>query len=545
MLVSAGQSLIFLTIAYLIRYSFDVAVPAGDTYQLMLIGLGFLLLIGVNLGISLWTNRYTRKITTQVIYDLRNDLLNKCFSIPRSYYSETDQSRIHTSIVQDTQRLDLMNNTLVSRALPSLLIVLGLIIVMIYLNWILFIILVFTFAPMFYLSRLSKKSIQDEVNIYHRTLEDLSKGNLFILQTMDLIRIQAAEELEIQQQRGRHEEMRLRSYVLVWITAIYTSMMDGIISFSGIIILVVGGITVSMGLMTIGELISFYIVVSFLRNHLRNVMMVYPVVIEGDESLSTLYGILNIEETHPYHGTRQIPFEGGITLESVSFKYTDKQILHDVNLSIKAGNLVVIMGPNGAGKSTIAHLILGFYRPQDGKIWADNYFYDDLDITNLRKHFGVIQQDPVLFSGTVWENITYGQSKPDIDQVDWACQMATALEFVRKLPEGYNTLVGEKGVRLSGGQRQRIAIARALARNPKLLLLDEPTNNLDEESIEQVISNLRSLKYSPSILIISHDINIARSSDHIYLLDRGVVTREGNFYSLFETDQAPFKQPLD
>jgi len=524
-IISAGQSLIYLLIAYLVRYSFDQIISNGERNRLIVVGGILILIIGINIGITLWARYLTRRITTQVICDLRNELLTKFISLPRSYYTRADLSRLHTSIIQDTQRLDIMNNSIVTKALPSIVILIGLTGALVYLNWALFAVMIITILPLFIVSRLAKNRIQEQVSIYHRSLEKLSKGMLFILQTMDLILNQTAGQYELERQRNRHDEMRLRSFFLVWADAIYGSVTSGIVALSGIIILVVGGMAVGSKMMTLGELLSFYVVIAFMRSNLNAVMYSIPLIFEGDVSLTSLYNILNTKDSQPYHGQRKISFKGKITFEAVDFRYTDEQILHDVNLVIQPGTMVVLMGPNGVGKSTVAHLISGFYRPQGGYLFADGHPYDDLDIEYLRKYIGVVQQEPVIFSGTIWENITYGLSNASATEVEQACRLTTAYEFIQELPKGFNTRTGEGGVRLSGGQRQSIAIARALLRHPKLLILDEPTNHLDEVVMRQLMHNLKELESAPAILIITHVMEVARHAQLIYVMkSRGQIS---------------------
>ena len=181
-------------------------------------------------------------------------------------------------------------------------------------------------------------------------------------------------------------------------------------------------------------------------------------------------------------------------MQKVNFSYTEDRILNQVDLDLKPGSVVVLMGPNGSGKSTIANLILGLYRPQDGLIFAEEHRYEELDIRHLRKSFGVVQQDPVIFSGTIVENITYGNPEVSYEDVLIASKIATAYEFIKDLPDGFETLTGENGVLLSGGQCQRIAIARAMILKSKFVLLDEPTSALDISIQAQIIELLRGLQ---------------------------------------------------
>jgi ABC-type multidrug transport system fused ATPase/permease subunit len=278
--------------------------------------------------------------------------------------------------------------------------------------------------------------------------------------------------------------------------------------------------------MSLGAFLSFFVAVTFLNTYLQIIFSTIPQIIEGNESLNTLYDMICLEYKLPYNGLNEISFSGGICLESVSFGYKNEHLLKEINLSIRPSSIVILIGPNGTGKSTIVHLIMGFYRPQDGIVLADDHPYNNLDIISLRKHIGVVLQDPVIFSGTIRDNIAYGNPEASETDVEKACELAVALDFIKGLPQGFNTPVGEGGVLLSGGQRQRIVIARALLRKPKLLIFDEPTNHLDEPTVSRLLGNLKKLEESPAILIVTQDVNISNEAHVIYFLDeKGHITR--------------------
>ncbi|TMI85468.1 MAG: ATP-binding cassette domain-containing protein [Bacillati bacterium ANGP1] len=290
---------------------------------------------------------------------------------------------------------------------------------------------------------------------------------------------------------------------------------------SGIIILIVGGLSVARGSMTLGQLLSFYVAFGLLGTYLQTIGGAVPLVIAGNQSLTTLFNILRAEDEAPYSGSTRIAFQGKVSLESVTFHYKDQPVLYDVSLTLRPGAIVAIVGPNGAGKSTIVNLILGFYRPQHGQLRADGHPYSELDLADLRRQMGVVMQDPIIFAGTILENVTYGDPDLSAERVAEAARMATAEEFIGGLPSGYETFVGEGGALLSGGQRQRIAIARALARRPRVLILDEPTNHLDRAAVRQVMANLREIDTLPATLIISHDMDVIGDADIVYRLQEG------------------------
>ncbi len=525
--VSIGQSLIVLPIALLIRYVFDDLIPAGNLYVLTLVGLIIVLLYLANGGATLWTRRVILETTKIIIQQFRDEVLSKFYTFSRSYYSETDRSKLHTSMVQDTERLDIMTNALFAQLMPALFISLVLSAVLIYLNWFLFLVMICALPFLFLLSKAIGRKARKETYTFHRSFETFSKGILSVLQMMDLTRIQSAENFEIARQRENFEKLRLTSGHMAWLRTAYVLTQNTIIAIFGVLILIVGGRAVATGYMTLGELLSFYAATSLLRPHLRTVSSCIPQIIEGNESLTTLYNLLETKDSRPYSGTKRKPFSGKITLTCVSFQYKDCPVLHDINLIIHPSSMIAIAGPSGSGKTTIANLILGFYRPQKGQLYADDHPFSELDIVHLRRHIGVVTQNPILFTGTILENITYSCPDASLEQVVRAAELATAHEFIQQLPQGYETFVGENGVLLSGGERQRIAIARALLRQPKLLILDEPTNHLDADAVYHLMNNLKTLNDLPTSLIISHDMNVVREAEHTYVLQEGCIVANG------------------
>jgi len=205
----------------------------------------------------------------------------------------------------------------------------------------------------------------------------------------------------------------------------------------------------------------------------------------------------------------------------VAFKYTEVPVLKNVSLKIEPGNRIAIIGANGAGKSTIINLILGFYKPQSGTISAEGIPYEDVDLKDFRKQIGVVTQHPPLISGTIRENILYGNKVATDKNVMEVSRLSTADQFIESIQSGYNTQIGENGIMLSGGERQKLAIARALLRKPGLLILDEPTNHLDAHAVKDIMNNLKSLDYTPAILIISHDMSVVKHAEQIYIIEDG------------------------
>lgn len=518
---SMVQAALLFPITLLVRHIFDVVIPTNNYSLLLLTGVGIIALYLANMGLALWIRHNTLRITKISIQRFRIEILQKLYALSRHYYSQIDRSQLHTIAVQDTLRLDIMSNALVANAIPAILICAAFSVVLITLNWTLFLVSA-SIAPMIYcLSLTLGKQVKHQIGVYHQTFAVFSKGMLFAIQNMDLTRIQGAENYEILRQKKLVSEERRSSSRMTWLSEAYNLSHDLILVISFVVLLVAGGSAVAKGYMTAGEIFSFCVAVGLMKNYLYKILQLIPQIIEGNESLNTLYNLIQIKDAPPYSGTKQIMFKGKITLENIEFRYSNRPVLKSITLEINPHKTVAIIGPNGAGKSTIISLILGFYSPLKGQLYADDYSFSTLDVVHLRRQIGVVTQDAAIFAGTIFENITYGTPDVGLERVIEAAKISTAHDFIEGFPQGYETFIGECGMLISGGQRQRLAIARALLRRPKLLILDEPTNHLDDTSVCKLIENLKGMVDAPSILIISHDLSIVREAEYVYTLKDG------------------------
>ena len=240
---------------------------------------------------------------------------------------------------------------------------------------------------------------------------------------------------------------------------------------------------------------------------------------------------VDVEDNYRLHGA--------VTLQNISFKYPSRpeiEVLKDISLDVKPGEQIAIVGPSGSGKSTLASLLLRFYEADKGKLLFDGRGVTELPLTQLRKQMALVPQDVMLFGGTIFENIAYGNPAASIAEVEAAAQGANAHEFISKFPEAYQTVVGERGVKLSGGQRQRIAIARAILKNPVILILDEATSALDSESEALVQEALTNLMKNRTSFVIAHRLSTIRNADKIVVLEDGVIRESGTHAELVLLD---------
>jgi len=520
---SVAQSLVLLPTIFLLPYIFDTVIPAGNIPLLAILGLAILGLYLINGALALSTFTVTLRLTKKVVAALRIEVLTRFYSLPRQFYDRADLGRLHTSIVQDTERIDIMTSGVVAILLPALIVSIALSLFLLLLNPILSLILLILLPTLIFASKQLTKLGSRRVKAFRTSFETFSKGMLFILQSMDLTRVQAAESFEIARQSAAIDDLRRVSGSMAWFNDAFAQFQNVSGVTIGIVILIVGGAFVANGTMTVGKVITFYVAFTQLTGTIRTVTSQVTAILLGNEALKALFQLMHDEESQPYTGTEQIDFRGGIALEEVTFRYATNVILRETSLTLRPGEKVAIVGANGAGKSTIVNLILGFYRPESGALYAEGQPYADLDVTALRRGMGIVLQEPIIFAGTVAENIACGHPDATHEQIAQAARQASADEFISQLDQDYETFIGENGVLLSGGQRQRIAIARALLRQPALLIFDEPTNHLAQASVRSLLDTLRSMQPAPALLVISHDRAFVRDFDHVYLLENATL----------------------
>jgi ATP-binding cassette subfamily B protein len=260
-----------------------------------------------------------------------------------------------------------------------------------------------------------------------------------------------------------------------------------------------------------------------------------PQISKGFSSIRSLGEVLESPDIEANSGKKNIDEVIGIvTFDGVSYSYpqSDRKAITDLSLSAKPGEMIALVGPSGSGKSTLINLVIGFLRPQKGSISIDGRNMSDFNLSSYRKFISVVPQESVLFEGSVRDNITYGLGSVSDRRVEEALRAANAWDFVMDLPDGVNTLVGERGARISGGQKQRLAIARALIRNPRILILDEATSALDSQSEKEIQSALESLMVNRTTFVVAHRLSTVQKADRILVLDRGILVESGRHADL-------------
>ncbi|XP_057654143.1 ATP-binding cassette sub-family B member 10, mitochondrial [Diorhabda carinulata] len=327
----------------------------------------------------------------------------------------------------------------------------------------------------------------------------------------------------------------------------------GMTGFSGqmiiISVLYYGGVMVSSNEISVGRLSSFLLYAAYIGISVGGLSSFYSELNKSLGAATRIWEIIDREPTIPTQGglVPLTDINGHIEFKNIKFCYPsrdDVEIFKNLILDIKPGQTVAVVGPSGSGKSTLGALLLRLYDPIDGGVYLDNHNVKDLDPAWIKKHIGTVSQEPILFSCSIKENILYGSENPEKvedDEFISICKEANVYEFVQQLPDGFETVVGERGIMLSGGQKQRVAIARALIKNPKILLLDEATSALDAQSEHYVQEALERVMKGRTVLTIAHRLSTIQNADTIAVLQNGQIVEQGKYEDLIQRD-GPFKE---
>ncbi len=325
-----------------------------------------------------------------------------------------------------------------------------------------------------------------------------------------------------------------------WWSRIVDGVWDLLMPAASGALLLYGGMQVMSGRLSVGDLMMFLVYLAML---LGPIAVLATSVTQLQNNLAGFDRVLDLLEepremsAHP--GTRTVQKEqvrGRVSLEGVSFQYpgADKLVLRDVDLEVQPGEMIALVGRSGAGKTTLCNLVARFYDPSEGVVRLDGVDLREIEVESYRRLLGIVEQDVFLFDGTVAENIGYANRRATREQIEHAARVANAAEFVEGLPDGYQTVIGERGVKLSGGQRQRLAIARAVLADPRILILDEATSNLDSHSERLIQNALYSLMRSRTSFVIAHRLSTIRHADRILVLDQGAIVGVGQHDELME-----------
>ena len=367
--------------------------------------------------------------------------------------------------------------------------------------------------------------------------EQFSKLNTVVQENISgnrVVKAFAKESYEIEKFNEQNENFKKRNIESAGIWGKYLPILDSMGGLMSVVMILAGGIMVIQKTMTVGELVAFNSFIWALINPLRMSGWLVNDIQRFTASAEKVMDILSNEPKiqNAEEFVKKNRFKGMIEFDNVSFSYGDEEVLENINFKVKPGQTVAIIGPTGSGKSTLMNLICRFYDCDSGNINLDNVNIREVDLKTLRENVAVAMQDIFLFSDTIEGNIAYGVPHASTEQVEWAAGAAGAHDFIVGFPEGYDTIVGERGVGLSGGQKQRIALARTLLKNPSILILDDTTSSLDIKTEQKIHKTLNSYFSDKTTFIIAHRITSVKNADKILVLDNGKIVERGTHEEL-------------
>ncbi len=490
-------------------------------------------IIGVALlkGVSEFLATYFINFTGHsVVRDLRNLLYSKLIEQSISFFHRNSTGRLMSAITSDTERIQYAVSQTAADTLKQTFTLIALLSVLFYYDWrlalismVLIPLVVFPSAKLGRYIRASSRSSQDKMADLNNVLQETFTG-------IHIVKAFAMESFEVE--KFNATTRRLLRVSLRWVRAqaVSSPLMEvlGAITIAGL--LFYERRLILLHLQTTGDFIGF--LYALLKSYepvkrLTGVSNAYAQALGSSEQVFQ-YLDSRPEMVDKPGAPRLPPFQHEIAFDNVEFDYEDGvPLLRDINLRIRKGEVVALVGSSGAGKTTVASLIPRFFDVNQGRITIDGHDVRDITLESLRSQIGIVTQETILFNDTVYNNICYGSRGPAEAQVREAARIALAEEFILEMPQGYKTMIGERGQRLSGGQRQRIAIARALLRNPPILILDEATSELDTESELLVQRALANLMVGRTVLVIAHRLSTVRRAERIVVIDRGTISEIG------------------
>lgn len=508
------QSALALPTALVIRRAFDDAVPRSDGKALAVAGLFLFALKLVSGILASFGHRVVLSVYKSVSLGLRNELLSKALNLPRQYYQQVTSGVTLDTLTAEMARIDTMIQALLAQVVPASFLSVSLAAVLFSLDVRLFCALVVLWPGTWLLNEIFRRRLVAATQAHNQAYRETVWHLQWVLRSLDFVRIRNAELQEETLAHRNYRRLEDSAVPMSCLQVDYLQLQGVLLMSLSLVVLFYGGSRVAQHEMTAGSLFSFFMVVGLLNGSLREVAAGLYHVVVGQESLDKVLAFLQVSEALPYQGLRKVQLEEALELQSVSFGYpSGPLLLKDFSLCLRRGQTVALTGANGCGKSTVLSLLLGFYAPQEGRILADGLEYRELAMGPLRAQIGVVSQDPLLFAGTIRENLLYAQPELSEEQLWQGLALADADNWVAMLPLKLETPVGDSGCQLSGGQRQKLAIARALAARPNFLVLDEPTNHLDLRAVEKILGFLKKLPQRPGILLVTHDEGVAKQSE--------------------------------
>lgn len=534
-LALVGINTLALAIPQFIRWIVDRGIGGKDTQLLFGSVAALLGLTLIKGALTFWQGRWTEQASQNVAYDLRNAMHRKLAALSFSYHDRTETGQILSRAVQDVDRVRFVTGRAFLRLTDGIVLMLGSAAMLLWMNPQLALLALATLPFLahraFHLGRRLRPlslAVQQQLAVLTTRLEQNLRG-------ARVVKAFAQEDAEIarfDRENDRWFDLSVRASRL---QAINTPLIDFIANVSTVIIIWYGGLLVIQGHLTLGELVSFTTYLAQLALPVRRLGQIVPALAIAAAAGTRIFEILDAQsEVRDAPDAIPLPpARGLVRFENVSFAYFRRhRVLDDITFEAQPGQVIALLGMTGSGKSTIINLIPRFYDATEGRIAIDGYDIRSVTLNSLRDQIGIVLQETLLFATTIRENIAFGRPDAREEEIIQAARAAQAHDFIVETPNGYDTLVGERGITLSGGQRQRVAIARALLKDPRILILDDATSSVDTETEQLIQKALERLMRGRTSFIIAQRLSTLRMADLILVLEKGRIAARGTHEEL-------------
>lgn len=540
------RALLELFFPYVVKLMLEQQLPLQNLPLLLKWSAALLAMYLVNFGMHFGIIYWAQAMSYAMERDMRRDLFRHLQKLSFGFYDKNKSGQLLSRLTSDLSEVNGFAGNAPNDIIICGLTMVGTMVILVYMNLMLgsliaILLLLKAVHTVFVNLRMKKAFFANRI-----AMGEVSAKAAESINGVRLIKAFAGERSDMAQFMEKADAYLATSKKSFKITSYFVGSMIFFSNFINVAILVVGGLLINKGLMSFGELVAFFLYVGLFMKPLMQLLGFIQIYQRGMAGFKRFYELLQEkpEIVDAPDAKSCPPCKGNITFDNVSFAYADgRPVIRGLSLNVAAGETVAFVGATGAGKTTIASLLLRFYEPQSGRILLDGCDIRELTQESLRRQIGLVQQDVFLFGDSVRYNIAYAKPDATADEVQAAAKAAAADEFIQKLPAGYDTEVGERGVKLSGGQKQRLAIARVFLKNPPVVVLDEATSALDNITEQQIQRELDELAVGRTTLIIAHRLSTIRHADKIVVLDEGSVVecgtheellaRRGHYFALY------------
>lgn len=492
-------------------------------------------LLSIHLPANWIHNQLKSRVIRNTEAGLRAALVRKLQELSIPYHTGSQSGRLQSKIMRDVEAVETLSSQLFVNLLNivmNLVITLSITAVKNRLILVFFILVAPVAAGAVVAFR---AKIHRENRSFRQGMEETSARVMEMVEMVPVARAHALEDKEAARISALLEETANRGYRLDMVQAHFGAVSWVVFQVFQVVCLAVSGFMAMSGLIKVGDVTFYQSSFTTVVNQFSALINLLPILTKGLESVSSIGEVLSSDEIEENEGKEELlSLRGEYAFKQVSFSYpgSSKEVLHGLDFTVKQGETIALVGESGSGKTTILNMLIGFIMPSGGQLMLDGKDMKGLNLRTYRRFLSVVPQMPVLFTGTVRENITYGLEHVSEEQIAQAVEAANLSEVVKRLPQGLDTMIEEHGANLSGGQRQRISIARALIRNPQVIILDEATSALDSISESEIQEALERLTKGRTTFIVAHRLSTVRGADRILVIGQGRIREQGSYQEL-------------